>query len=144
MTKIIFLFFSILLISGCSMPQNQEKKIPLTNERHGDIIQIDTPAPASYISSPLTITGKARGNWFFEAIFPVILTDWDGLIIGQGQAQAQGEWMTENFVPFKTTITFKEPVSSVSNRGALILKKNNPSGLPQNDDYLEIPIFFSK
>jgi hypothetical protein len=109
-----------------------------------DLIEVDTPAPASYVSSPLTISGKARGNWFFEAVFPVTLTDWDGLIIGQGQAQAQGEWMTENFVPFTATITFKEPVSQVSNRGALTLKKDNPSGLPQNDNSLEIPVFFSK
>ncbi len=109
-----------------------------------DMIEVDSPAPASYVSSPLAISGQARGSWFFEAVFPVTLTDWDGLIIGEGLAQAQGEWMTEDFVPFTAVITFNEPVSKVSNRGALILKKDNPSGLPQHDDSLEIPVFFDK
>ena len=28
-------------------------------------------------------------------------------------------------------------------RGSLILKKDNPSGMPEHDDALEIPIFFA-
>ena len=51
-------------------------------------------APGSEISSPLRITGEARGPWYFEASFPVVLTDGDGLIIAEGHGQAQGEWMT--------------------------------------------------
>lgn len=96
--------------------------------------------PGSEIESPLTITGEARGFWFFEASFPVALVDWDGLIIAEGVAQAENEWMTENFVPFSVTLTFSKP--SYSNRGALILKRDNPSGLPENDAAVEIPIRF--
>lgn len=92
------------------------------------------------ITSPLVITGEARGPWFFEASFPVILTDWDGLIIAEGYAQAEGEWMTETFVPFKSTLTFTKP--AYGERGTLILKKDNPSGLPENDAALEITVKF--
>ncbi|MBI5530031.1 MAG: hypothetical protein HY918_00835 [Candidatus Doudnabacteria bacterium] len=92
------------------------------------------------ISSPLTITGEAKGTWFFEASFPVILTDWDGKIIAQGIAKANGDWMTENFVPFEAILQFVKP--GYKNNGSLILKKDNPSGLPQNDAALEIPVIF--
>lgn len=119
------------------------EEIAVTNEeeeKHKDLIVLDTIHAGSYISSPVTITGKARGNWFFEASFPISIVNWDGLIIGQGIAQAQGEWMTENFVPFEAKITFDK--ATYKNNGAIILQKDNPSGLPENDDALEIPIFF--
>lgn len=103
------------------------------------LIRLDSPHPGDLITSPLMIRGEARGNWFFEASFPVILTNWDGLIIAQGTATAKGDWMTENFVPFEAVLKF-DVQQSYSNRGSLILKKDNPSGLPANDDALEIPV----
>lgn len=106
----------------------------------GDMIRLTSPRPGDTVRSPLVVTGEARGGWYFEATFPVIVTDWDGLIIGEGYAEAQGEWMTANFVPFKATVTYKNATTTYSNRGTLILKKSNASGLPQNDDALEIPI----
>ena len=71
-----------------------------------NLIRLDSPRPGAEIKSPLTITGQARGYWYFEASFPVVLVDWDGRIIAQGIATAKDEWMTENFVPFEATITF--------------------------------------
>jgi hypothetical protein len=109
-----------------------------------NFIRISSPRPNQLIHSPLTITGEARGSWFFEASFPVTLVNWDGLIIAQGIAQAKGDWMTTEFVPFEATLTFTVDKDVYSNRGALILKKDNPSGLPEHDDALEIPIVFQK
>ncbi|KKS37178.1 MAG: hypothetical protein UU98_C0016G0006 [Parcubacteria group bacterium GW2011_GWD2_42_14] len=98
------------------------------------------------IASPLIIEGEARGTWYFEASFPVVLTNWDGLIIAQGIAQAQSDWMTEDYVPFEVTLTFESPYKAgdpeFMQRGALILKKDNPSGLPENDDAFEISVMF--
>lgn len=111
-----------------------------TNSQHSDLIQLTTPQAETTISSPLEITGQARGNWYFEGSFPVILTDWDGRIIAEGSAEAQGEWMTTEFVPFTAQLTFDTP--SYGDRGSLILQKANPSGLPQNDAALEITIYF--
>lgn len=109
-----------------------------------DLIQIESPGANKIISSPLIVKGKARGFWFFEGDFPVILTDWDGRIIIESYAMAKGEWMTEDFVPFETTLEFEKPeiIGEFAKCGALILKKDNPSGLPEHDDALEIPIFF--
>jgi hypothetical protein len=52
--------------------------------------------------------------------------------------------MTNNFVPFQATIVFKVDPNVYSNKGSLILRRDNPSGLPQNDNALEIPITFVK
>ncbi|MFH2013673.1 MAG: Gmad2 immunoglobulin-like domain-containing protein [Patescibacteria group bacterium] len=92
------------------------------------------------ISSPLTVKGKARGTWFFEADFPVVLVNWDGLIIGQSIATAKQDWMTEDFVEFEVSIDFEKP--DYGKNGFLIFRKDNPSGLPEYDDSFEIPILF--
>lgn len=113
--------------------QNQNPSHPL--------LILEYPQQDQVIGSPLRIEGKARGNWFFEATFPVVLTNWDGLIIAEGFATAQGEWMTEDFVPFTAELTFISD-TTVSDRGSLILQKSNPSGLPENDDAYEITVFF--
>lgn len=105
-----------------------------------DIIRINIPRPNQVIDNPLELSGEARGNWFFEGDFPVILTDWDGKIIAEGFATAEGEWMTEDFVTFTGTIEFEKP--DYNNKGTLILRKDNASGLPEHDDALEIPIYF--
>ena len=112
---------------------------------HRDKIQITHPLPRSIITSPLLIEGMARGTWFFEASFPVTITDWNGNIIGQGYTTTDGaEWMTEDFVPFSGIIMFdtQEIQGQYSQRGTLILHKANASGLPEHADALEIPILF--
>jgi hypothetical protein len=113
-----------------------------------DLIRLTTPTPQSIIDSPLTVSGVARGFWFFEASFPVVLTDWDGRIIAEHFATAEGEWMTEDFVPFSMTLEFENPYKpgdpDFMRRGSLILMRDNPSGLPENDDALEIPVVFGE
>ncbi|MFA7252503.1 MAG: Gmad2 immunoglobulin-like domain-containing protein [Candidatus Paceibacterota bacterium] len=116
------------------------KNIPPNENPANDKIHLFTPTANTFIASPLIIKGEARGNWFFEASFPVFLTDWDGLIIAQGIAQAEGEWMTTEFVPFTATLNFAKP--GYGSTGSLILKKDNPSGLPEHDDALEITVRF--
>ncbi len=116
--------------------QNIGNELEKTN-----IIRLDSPRPNQIIKSPLAIEGQARGTWFFEGDFPVILTDWDGRIIAEGYATAQSEWMTEDFVEFKGILEFEKP--NYGESGVLILRKDNPSELPEHDDALEIPILFS-
>lgn len=110
--------------------------------QYKDMIKISAPKVGEEVASPIEIRGEARGTWFFEASFPVYVVDWDGKIIGQGIATAQGEWMTENYVPFTASIDFKvsEISGNYSNRGAIIFKKDNPSGLPEFDDAYEMPV----
>ena len=103
-----------------------------------DLIRLSTPRPNQTVTSPLVIEGEARGYWFFEGNFSIFLTDLDGQIIGEGVAAADGAWMTEEFVPFTALFPFDAPL--YRDKGTLILRKDNPSGLPENDDALEIPV----
>lgn len=120
--------------------------VPASTDK-SDVIVLDTPQPQAVISTPLTLSGKARGGWFFEASFPVTLTNWDGLIIAEGSASAVGDWMTNEFVPFTMNLPFINPYQAgdpdFMKRGTLILQKDNPSGEPQNDDALEITVWFA-
>ncbi len=121
------------------------KSEPVEPTGKENLIRVTSPRPDSQITSAVIITGEARGGWFFEASFPIYVADWDGLIIGEGYATAQGNWMTSEFVPFKAEITFDTSKirGNYSNRGTLILKKDNPSGLPEHDDAIEIPVLFA-
>ena len=107
-----------------------------------NLISLNSPQPNDIIKSPLLIQGQARGNWFFEGSFPIVLTDQNGTTIANGIAKANGQWMTTEFVPFTATLTFNVPVSV--NNGYLILKKDNPSDKRELDDNLDIPISFGK
>ena len=104
-----------------------------------DLIRVNTPGPNYFIASPLLIDGEARGYWFFEATFPIKLLDGNGNIIAQHYAQAQDEWMTEDFVPFTAELDF---ISPDTKKGILVLEKDNPSGLSEYADELIIPVFF--
>jgi len=106
-----------------------------------NLIKIESPQANGKVSSPIFIKGEARGNWFFEASFPVKLYDDNGFLLGVKPAQAQGDWMTENFVAFNATFPFAVPSTP---KGKLVLEKDNPSGLPENSDELIVPVYFKE
>lgn len=123
----------------CAVPGGKSFTQDIGNELElHDLILISNPRPNQSVSSPLEIRGAARGTWYFEASFPVKLVDEKGNTIAQAPAQAQGEWMTEEFVPYKVDLKFK----TGSKRGKLILMKDNPSGEAKNDKQLEVPVVF--
>lgn len=116
--------------------------VPSNKAYKEDVIVVDTPTIDQTVGSPLVIRGRARGTWFFEGSFPITVVNWDGLIIGEGYATAQGEWMTEDFVPFRATVNYALPADMPYMHGYLILRKDNPSGEPKFDDSLEFKINF--
>ncbi len=126
-----------------TVPLDVQKEI----DKKADLIKVTGPAAMSVVTSPLSLKGQARGNWYFEASAPVSLVNWDGLIIAEGIITADGEWMTTEFVPFTGSLEFASPYKEgdpdFMKRGAIIFQKDNPSGLPENDDALEIPVLFS-
>ncbi len=91
------------------------------------------------VSSPLLITGEAR-LWYFEGVFPIKLIDGNGRIIVSGQAEADGEWTTDEWVPFTAELNFSTQLSG--SKGRLIFLADNPSDLPENDDSFSIPVSF--
>ena len=104
------------------------------------LIAVESPSPGSEITSPLQVAGRARGTWFFEGDFPLVLSDTKGRTVARGYATAQGEWMTRSFVPFEGVLEFASPGSGL--KGVLRLVKDNPTDRPELDDAVEIPIRF--
>jgi hypothetical protein len=111
---------------------------PTTSDK-ANLIRVTSPTSNALVTSPLQVTGEARGTWYFEASFSVRLLDGNGVELSRTGAEAQQEWMTEAFVPFKATLTFTKPTTTT---GTLVLEKANPSGLPEKDDSLQIPVRF--
>jgi hypothetical protein len=89
-----------------------------------DLIRLDVPIAHAHVSSPLHISGQARGSYFFEGSFPVTVRDQGGNVLGRGFAKAQGEWMTQNFVAFAGELTFD---AKGATEGTLLLKQDDPS-----------------
>lgn len=115
-----------------SQTENQiSEKITYTNST-ADLIQVVLPFPNAVVGKDFSVIGKARGNWFFEASFPIEVLDKNGKILATGVAHPVNgtDWMTANFVNFKADI--KVPQSYIG-PATLVLKKDNPSGLAEHD-----------
>lgn len=102
-----------------------------------DMIRVSSPLGGSSVISPLTVEGQARGNWYFEADFPLELVSADGTVLAAGIATAQGDWMTEDFVPFSAELNFNVTAATDAE---LVLHKDNPSGLSEFDDERRITL----
>ncbi|HEY4496744.1 MAG TPA: Gmad2 immunoglobulin-like domain-containing protein [Candidatus Paceibacterota bacterium] len=134
------------------------KSFEFTVQTPGALVRVDYPKHGDVITNPLIVTGEARGNWYFEATFPVALVNWDGLIIAEWYAEAQldpndpeSTWMTTDFVPFRAELKFENPSfqegsveNDFSRNGYLIISKSNASGLSEHDSSIEIPVRFEK
>lgn len=126
----------VLFAGGTYFYQTNSNK-----ETVADKIQVTTPVPNALVRSPLIVSGKARGTWYFEASFPVKIFDANQKELGIVPATAKNDWQTTEFVPFEATLIFQTPTTET---GTLVFQKDNPSGLPANDDFLSIPIRFEK
>ena len=101
------------------------------------------------IGTPLFVEGEAKGTWFFEGDFPIKITDEQGNVLGSSYVKSEGDpaknsgasWMTEDFVKFYGQITYS---SKTGGNGFLVLQKDNPSGLPEYDKKIKIPVVLQK
>ena len=150
MKKIILLIVVLIIIALAiwvflSQSQKQDNIQPppssnesiIYNNASADLIKVELPFPGAVTGKSFSVIGEARGFWFFEASFPIQLFDKDGKLLATAIAQAQEDWMTENFVPFKADIIAPEYYIG---EATLVLKKDNPSGLPENDASISFKI----
>jgi len=112
--------------------------LPTYENASAEMIVVKTPHAGGVVGKEFIVTGEARGNWFFEASFPIEVVSMDGQILAGSIATAEGDWMTEGFVSFKSEII--DLPSAYIGPATLILRKDNPSGLPENDAAILIPI----
>lgn len=102
-------------------------------------IVIDKLKDGGNIKSPYSVFGKVKGIWFFEASFPIEVTDLEGNILGQSYVQADGDWMTEDFVDFAGTIEFEK---GDNKQGYFVFKNANPSDIREYDKEHKILVDF--
>ena len=144
--KVIYLIVIVVVLSVIWFVFNHAKKVEAPIEPTAkitytnstpDIITVELPFPGAVTGKDFSIIGKARGNWFFEASFPIEVLDKDGKSLYKGIAQAQGEWMTTDLVAFKASVNIPQ---SYIGPATLILKKDNPSGIAEKDASISFPI----
>lgn len=100
-------------------------------------VRLQSPQANATVTSPLTVTGTARGSWFFEGVMPVRLVSTTGTLIAQASATSTENWMTEEYIPFTATLTFAVDTEQAAE---LVIAKDNPSGLPENAGEVRIPV----
>lgn len=126
-------------ISTVSSHNTQDEMFKYVHASTADIT-VNLPYPGAVVGKTFSVIGKARGPWFFEGSFPVEIRDVSGILLAQSVAVPQTvntEWMTTDFVPFKADVQIPETYIGA---GTVILKKDNPSGLSQNDASVSFPI----
>ncbi|MBP9711428.1 MAG: hypothetical protein KBD55_00105 [Candidatus Pacebacteria bacterium] len=97
---------------------------------------IDTPTSGAVTGKEFKVSGQARA-FYFEGSFPVEILDKDGKRLFIGPAQALGEWMVDDLVPFE--IMVKVPESYIG-PATVVLHKDNPSDMRELDASVSFPI----
>ncbi|TSC94157.1 MAG: hypothetical protein CEN87_610 [Parcubacteria group bacterium Licking1014_1] len=134
---IIIISVIIIVVLAAVLIWSEEKENGLQGNED---VRVFSPRAGDTITSPLLVEGEARGTYFFEAVFPIKITDESGNVLGSSFARTTEDWMAENFVTFKGELTY---TLKNGGKGFLVLFKNNPSGLPQYDKEIKIPIILS-
>lgn len=127
-----------LLLAGCSFAPSKPDRPTEPGEAspHPDV-RIDAPAVGAEVAPVFTVRGAARGTWFFEAVLPMKVEDESGEVLLNTFFMTADNWMTTDFVDFEKTLTV--PVDTRTD-AVLVIMKDNPSGLPEHDDEVRIPI----
>ena len=143
MTTMLFTLPGKETVPGATTtPQKVVTKAPVKPAPTGDKplssrVSVTTPQANTTVGATFVVKGKAPGNWFFEASFPIQVRDKDGNVIGRTHGSAQGDWMATELVAFSATVNIE---GGYKGPATLILMRDNPSGLPENDDAVEIAI----
>jgi Sporulation and spore germination len=91
--------------------------------------------PKVTVACPFLIKGRIPGNWFFEGQFPIKVLD-NNQNITTIIATASEDWMTTSPVQFEASYDCQNCKNNLN----LLFEKDNPSGLPQNNDSILVPI----
>jgi hypothetical protein len=124
------------IVETSSKDQNDTETKTDDNDK---VAVLDVPLKDAKITTPVTVTGTAPAFWFFENSFPVQVQDSAGKVLGAGQANPITESLPEGMTPFHAEVEFDKPATPT---GTLLLKADNPSGLPENDYSVKIPVTF--
>lgn len=82
---------------------------------------VTAPVAGATTTSPLTVTGVAPNDWYFEAVFEAVLLDAQGNVLTEAPAQAQSDWTTPGPVPFRAELAYSV---STTQSGTVVLTED--------------------
>ncbi|MFA6602408.1 MAG: Gmad2 immunoglobulin-like domain-containing protein [Candidatus Shapirobacteria bacterium] len=138
---VVFLVVGIILGRVLGKPNTLGVKLPTITpapSNWASEVKLDTPKTSQLVKSPLEVKGAIKRNWTFEAVMTIWVLDSNKAVIGGGPVYTTLVNESDEWVSFKTSLTFN-PVGS---SGFLQIKNDNPSGLPENDKIFEVPLRF--
>jgi hypothetical protein len=106
-----------------------------------NFLQVTAPAEGQLVTSPVNIKGQVLSPWLSEGVALIMIVDANGKTLGSTQIKGPSDWMTrESWMDFQSSITYTKPTTPT---GFVVFKKDNPSGLPANDQTVKLPVRFA-
>lgn len=105
----------------------------------GDVVLVLDPDSGDTIGCGVTVMGTVPSSWVFEDNFPISVEDPEGNDVMAGYAKSYGDSMSQDKVDFSGSIKCIG-VNCYSGDVFLVIHKENPSGLTENDDSVRIPL----
>ncbi len=162
-TKVLFLVLIFFFTSSCFLTKTKdttwevtiikdkvisETNLKLLSSPKKKEVVLSNFEPWLVITSPFLLKWKVPTNWIFEWVFPIKLVTSSGGIIFSGQGKAnifdKSGNVIEPIVDFESSIEFTPTLAQWIYNWKLILWADNPSGLPENDDRVEVEVLISQ
>ncbi len=112
-------------------------QISVSGKANKDDLVLFSIAPGAKVSGKVEATGVIKGAYFFEANIITNILDGNKNMLKQGHGDATTDWMTSDPVSFKTSLDF---TGLPAGPAYIEIRNDNPSGLPENDKSILIPI----
>lgn len=118
-----------------------DQNVPITPVISGDTENLVSfsIAPNATVANGQVVTGSLQGGYFFEANAIGMFLSADKTILKQFPITATGQWMTTDPVSFSVTL---DTSGIASGPGYIRIHNDNPSGAPENDKYIDVPVLF--
>jgi hypothetical protein len=110
---------------------------PVLEGNTQDLVSVSL-TPGQEVSGTVQVTGTLKNNYFFEAVAGVAILDANKKVLRQDtHLEATSDWMTTGPVNFKATLNFN---GLPKGKAYVALMNDNPSGLPENQKQILIPV----
>jgi hypothetical protein len=104
----------------------------------GDLVLFTIPRD-SKVGGRIEATGILKGGYFFEGNAVGSLLSENKSVLKTFPITATGEWMTIDGVPFEMSV---DAYDILPGKGFIRIANDNPSGDPENDKYIDVPVVF--
>lgn len=118
----------------------QEVKDIELKTKEGLTFTLSSPLPKSELGCTFLLSGKMPREWFFENVFPYRI-EIEGVEVVRGLVQSHDDYTVKEMLTFSQEL---ECIGKCLGNSEIILRRDNPSGLEENDDEYRIPVKFTQ